>query len=267
MFKIQWRSNEGYGDFITGLCYAYSSVIKYQQPAHITFHWPNPYRHLLSKEDQEPIIDRFNYINTFLKPVKGLTIEHFYSSVPPYRYINVLEEFNHLHGLWYLNQTPAIIPKLVVLWSSRHNLKFPGLHKDPLYHHWDKVRNIITDLGYTVEEVTYRTPVEKVMRLITSCEFGVGYEGMIHQLFKFTWRPFIVASERVSLSKLLAPQGHIISRPEQLLKGDILGLVERSKANIQELLVRHRHYMEDVQDPTKHLLYNRPSFFNTENED
>ena len=257
MFKIQWRSREGYGDFITGLCYAHSSVIKYQQPVHITFHWPNPYRHLLSPQDTEPIIDRFNYILSCLKPVNNLTIDHIYSSSPSYRFINELEEFNPLHGLWYLKYSPEVDPKLVVLWSSRHNLEFPCYHKDPLYDYWDQVAEKLIHHGYHVKEVTYRTPIRRVMKLITTCKFGIGYEGMIHQLFKFTWRPVIIASRRVELARLLAPQGHVITHYKQLLQESISNHVDRSKKNINLLLKKHQQYMNDVQDPTKHVLYNK----------
>ncbi len=257
MFKIQWRSNEGYGDFISGLCYAHSSVIKYQRPVHITFHWPNPHRHLLSRQDSEPIIDRFNYIKSFLRPLDGLTVEHFFSSIPPYRFINALEEFNPLHGFWYLKDIFPVNSKLVVFWSSIHNLSFPGYHKDPLFNYWDKVVSYIISQGYQVEEVTYRTPIKRVMELITTCEFGIGYEGMIHQLFKFTWRPLIVASQRVDLSNLLTPLGHTITEPKEILNVDISSLVEKSKSNISRLKVEHQNYLAEIEDPTNHKMYNK----------
>lgn len=256
-FNIEWRSKEGYGDFITGMCYAHSSVLKYQRPVRIRFHWPNPYRFLLSEKDKEPIIDRFNHILSYMRPVEGLTIEHEYSSSPPWRFINELEEFNPLHGLWYPKETPPVENKLVVFWSSRHNLVFPGYHKDPLYDHWDTVVGNLKNDGYNVVEVTYRTPIAEVMKLITTCEFGVGYEGMIHQLFKFTWRPIVIASQRVKLSRLLAPQGVIITKPEPLLYDDIRKYVKESQDNIDRLLVKHQRYINDVQDPTLHKLYNK----------
>ena len=194
-----------------------------------------------------------------MRPVDGLTIEHEYSSSPPWRFINELEEFNPLHGLWYPRTNFPIEKKLVAFWSSRHNLQFPGLHKDPLYHHWDTVVGNLKDEGYTVAEITYRTPIKEVMRIITSCEFGVGYEGMVHQLFKFTWRPIVIASRRVALSKLLAPQGVIITKPEQLLFDDIRKYVKESQNNIDKLLVDHQNYIDDKQDPQYHKLYNKPT--------
>lgn len=257
-FNIEWRSKEGYGDFITGMCYAHSSVLKYQRPVHIRFHWPNPEGHLLSSIDKEPIVDRFNHILSYMKPVKGLTISHKYSSTPTWRFINELEEFNPLHGLWYTNKSYPVEKKLVAFWTSKHNLVFPGYHKDPLYDHWHIVKSNLENLGYNVVEITYRTPIAEVMKIITTCEFGVGYEGMIHQLFKFTWRPIVVASQRVKLSKLLAIQGAIVTKPPQLLEENILRYVEQSQKNIDRLAIEHLKYINDVQDPTLHPLYNKP---------
>lgn len=255
--NIEFRSAEGYGDFITGLCYGHSSVLKFKTPVNLKFHWPNGRDTYFSSKDKEKIIDRFDYIKSFLRPVNNLTIEHQFNSIPNYRFINEFEEFNHVHGLWYLKEQPKIENKLVALWSSRHNVSFPGYHKDPLYDYWDLIKDRLIADGYFVEEITYRTPIKDVMKIITTCEFGVGYEGMVHQLFKFTWRPIVIASERVSLAKLLAPQGVIITSPEHYLKKDIVEYVEQSKQNIKELLVKHHNYINDYYDPTKHELYNK----------
>ena len=257
-FKIQWRSKEGYGDFITGLCYAHSSTIKYNRPVHINFHWPNPKNYLLSDKDKESILYRFEHIQSRLKPVRGLTVTHEFASIPEYRFINELEEFNPLHGLWYPKKDFPIEKGLVVVWTSKHNLEFPGYHKDPIYDNWEKVFDKLRGEGYNIREVTYRTPIKEVMDLMQRSEFGVGYEGMVHQLYKFLWRPIVIASKRVSLATLLAPQGTIVTKPEQLLKEDINKYVDISKKNIKRLLAEHRKYILDKQDPTKHKLYDKP---------
>lgn len=256
---IEWRSQEGLGDFITGLGYAHSSVLKYQRPVNINFHWPNPKDFLMSDIDKESINYRFDYVLSLLKPVDGLTITHTYSSSPSWRFINEFEEFNPVHGLWYPKNEPITEKKLVVFWSSKHNLTFPGYHKDPLYDHWDTIVSNLKSEGYNVAEVTYRTPIKETMDLIQRCEFGIGYEGMVHQLFKFIWKPLICASKRYTLAHLLCPQAHIIDDPSQLLFDSVKPLVNHSKANIKKLLVEHQQYINDKQDPTKHKLYNVPT--------
>lgn len=257
--NIEWRSQEGLGDFITGLGYAHSSTLKYQRPVNINFHWPNPKNHLLSSIDKESINYRFDYILDLLKPVDGLSVTHTYSSTPSWRFINEFEEFNPVHGLWYPKHELCTQRGLVVFWSSKHNLTFPGYHKDPLYDHWDAIVDNIKSEGYDVAEITYRTPIKETMDLIQSCEFGIGYEGMVHQLFKFMWKPLICASQRYSLAHLLCPQAHIIKDPKLLLYGSVTPFIQYSKNNIKNLLVQHASYINDKQDPTKHKLYNVPT--------
>lgn len=257
VFRIEWRSKEGYGDFITGLGYSHSSVIKYQKPVHINFHWPNPKNYLMSDKDKESIFYRFSHILEWFKPVKDLTITHQFESIPEYRFINELEEFNPLHGLWYPNRQLSFEPNLVIMWSSRYNLEFPGYHKDPLYHYWDVIKKQLKFLGYNVVEVTYRTPVKKVMNLISRCEFGIGYEGMMHQLFKFMWKPIIVATQREKLARLLVVQAALVTKPDDILNKDICKLIAISRNNIKIAMKEHQNYMNAHEDPTKHSLYNK----------
>ena len=259
--NIEWRTREGLGDFITGLGYAHSSVMKYQQPVHINFHWPNPKDTLISSIDKESINYRFDYILGLLRPVEGLTISHTYSSAPTWRFINEFEEFNPLHGLWYPKDQLTTEKGLVVQWSSKHNLSFPGYGKDPLYDHWDQIVRNLKAEGYNVVEVTYRTPIKEIMDVMMRCEFGIGYEGMVHQFFKFLWKPLIVgvSKKRWNLANLLCVQAHLIDNPNDLLYGDVRPLVNISREKISRLLIDHQHYINDTQDPTQHRLYNIPT--------
>ena len=259
VFHIQWRANEGLGDFISGLCYAHSSVIKYQRPVRITFHWPNAENFLYSKDDTESIYDRFQHVLSYMRPVDNLTIDHIFESRPKFRFINNLEEFNPMHGLWYPKELVTVEKGLVVLWTSRYNTKFVGYEKDPAHNVWDKVTNRLVSCGYHVAEVTYRTPISEMMDLIRRCEFGIGYQGMAMQLYKFMWKPLVVISGRVKWCKLLTPQAHIIDDPNLFL-GDIQEYVKESKKAISDSLNKHQIYLADIQDPMKHPLYGKEKY-------
>lgn len=256
-FCIEWKSGEGYGDFITGLCYAHSSTIKYERPVVINFHWPNGENELFSDKDFETIKYRFDHILSFLRPVENLTIKHTFSSKPNYRFINELEEFNPLHGLWYPKQKHNVEYGLVCYWSSIHNISFPGLFKDPAYNLWPTVLDKLKKEGFCVAEVTYRTPIKEAMEIISKCEFGIGYDGLVHQLFKFMWKPLIVAAQRKSLVNLLIPQSHIVTNPQDLLDIPTYDLLKKSEENIKTLKKKHFEYLSNKQDPTKHGLYNK----------
>lgn len=256
-FKIHFKANEGYGDFITGLCYAHNASIKYQIPVEIVFHWPNDKNYLFSSLDTETIYYRFEYVINKLKKADNLSISHNFNSKPNFRYFNNLEHDNPLHGFWSLRKPVKINRGLVALWRSKYNTSFPGRHKDPFYKYWDDIIKSLTLEGYTVKELTYRTPIAEAMSAISSCEFGIGYEGMVHQLFKVTWRPLIVASERLELSKLLTPQASIVSRPQHFLDTPIEKYVLDSEYKLLQIKENYKQWLNTYEDPTKHVLYNK----------
>ena len=191
MFDIQWRAGFGYGDFVSGLGYAHNASIKYNTKVNITFHWEHGSSYRESPQDPETIIERMWYIYGTMEKSEEVKIFVKTSSKPKYRFINHLDEFNPIHGLWNTTLHNTYTNK-VVLWRSKYNTFFPGTDKDPAHDHWDKIIDWLTYLGYSVSEVTYRTPISDVMKDISECSFGIGYDGMIHQLFKYMWKPLIV---------------------------------------------------------------------------
>jgi len=180
-----------------------------------------------------------------MKPVDGLTIDHVFESTPPWRFINELEENTHVHGLWYPSKKLPVDPELVVHWSSRHNLEFPGYSKDPLYDQWDTVVDYLKGMGYNVQEITYRTPIKEAMDLMARCSFGIGYEGMIHQLFKVLWKPTIVASRRVKLTRLLCPHSFIITSYNHFMFNDLHRMVRKSQKLVNEYETKLDQYINN----------------------
>ena len=255
MLEVDWRTGVGYGDFVTGLGYAHTASLRYLIPVKLTLYWDHSEDYLFSNKDTETIVDRCKYIQSIMRPNPLVEVHHVFNSRLPYRFKNQLDEFNPLHGLWY----STLLPKksnTVVLWSSRHNETFPGYDKDPAYDYWPVIAQRIGDMGYNVVEVTYRTPISNVIRLINECEFGIGYDGLAHQLFKFMWKPLIVCCKRVGLNKLLIPQAHIVDDPTILLNGSIEDCAKRSISNLNQTKVKHQQYINDKQDHTKHRLFN-----------
>jgi hypothetical protein len=258
-FHIQWRANEGIGDFVSGICYAHSSVLKYQKPVRATFHWPNRKDFLFAPDDTESIYDRFECVLNHLKSVDGLTVDHVFESQPKFRYINLLDEFNPMHGLWYTKQPTIIESGLVVLWTSRHNTKFVGYQKDPAHDMWDEIVKRLEMRGYNIVEVTYRTPIKEMIDLIHRCEFGLGYQGLAMHLYKFMWKPLIVISGRAKWCRFLVPQAYTLDDPKLLL-GDIARYADKSKGIMEKLLIDHKRYLNDYHNPIMHPLYEKPIF-------
>ena len=260
MLDIEWRAGIGYGDFVTGLGYAYTSSQKYNTPVSITFYWDHSEDYLFSTEDNETIVNRCRYIESIMQPNPLVEVHHKYDTRLLYRFKNQLDEFNPLHGLWYstLKREPS---NIVVVWTSRNNISFPGYDKDPAYDMWDGIIEVVRSFGYDVREITYRTPVAEAMDLIRKCKFGIGYDGLAHQLFKFMWKPLIVCCKRTQLNRLLVPQASLVSDPFKLLNESFLK--ERVKESILRVNITHKEhqqYIQTKQNYYEHRLFNTPIY-------
>jgi hypothetical protein len=256
MFNIEWKSGLGYGDFVTGLAYAHNCVHKFRTDVGIRFHWSHSKDHKHSPLDPETIIQRLHAINNSMKDSSAISIEHKFNSKYKFRYINNLYPNDHLHGIWY-PQTSKHNSKNVVLWRSKYNTYFPGIHKDPAYSEWDKIIDDLTKHNYNVQEVTYRTPVDQVLNLMENCCFGIGYDGMIHQLFKYFWKPCIIICQRKSLNNFLVPQATVIGSYEDL---DIYQNIAQSKKRIEHFKHEHSKWISQYENFQQHRLYNTPLY-------
>ena len=255
MLKIEWRSGFGYGDFVTGLGYAHNASIKYDTDVNINFHWKHDLDFKESPDDPETIIERMYYVYSTMLPRNNVTVTHTTNSNPKYRFINNVDEFNPLHGLWHPN-VKITNSKSVVLWRSKYNLSFPGLDKDPIHDRWDNVIRWLEQQNYKVHEVTYRTPIKEVIEKISSCEFGIGYSGMVHQLFKYMWKPLIVISNRHQFNKLTIPQATLLKDELELYRGGIDTHANQSRTKADLLRNKVIEWVQIKQDIRSHPLYN-----------
>lgn len=255
MLHIDWRSGFGYGDFVTGLGYAHNASIKYQTPVNINFHWNHSKDYKETDQDPETIVDRMHYVYGTMRQLDSVQVNVVTDSNPDYRFINNFGEFNPLHGLWHTSMDLEVT-NLVVMWRSKYNTYFPGTKKDPVSDRWDEIVQWLQQQGYDVREVTYRTPIAEVMELIRTCQFGIGYDGMIHQLFKYIWKPIVVMCERFDLNQLLIPQAALESKVENLYKNGIDYYLIKSQHNIDLFKQKHNQYINNHDDYMRHPLYN-----------
>lgn len=256
MLKVDWKSGYGYGDFVTGLGYAHNASVRYEMDVNLTFHWNHDISHKETPRDPETIVERMYRVLDILEPLDSVTIDHKMNSELGCRFVNNLEEFNPLHGLWYTNLQMEYTNSVVV-WTSKHNTNFPGVSKDPAYQDWDTIVDWLEDKGYAVKEVTYRTPVADVIECIRTCKFGIGYDGLVHQLFKFFWKPLIVVCHREELNNLLIPQASIVKNPNELFNVGLNHYIEDTKDRCERYKLMHKAWLDKKENPFDHPLYNR----------
>ena len=256
MLRIDWRSGFGYGDFVTGLGYAHNASIKYQTPVDFTFHWSHDLDYKETPDDPETIVDRMWYVYSTMEHLSDVSINVATNSSPEWRFINNLDEYNATHGMWF-NNLKMETSNTVVLWRSKYNTFFPGVRKDPIWNEWDIVIEWLTNQGYTVQEVTYRTPVKEVIEAIRVCKFGIGYDGMVHQLFKYLDKPLIVLCERHSLNRLLVPTATLDRSVSNLFEKGIDYYLQSCDKKSKRFKQFHNEFLSDHQDYKHHPLYTK----------
>lgn len=255
VFTIHWRGNIGYGDFAAGLGYAHNCSIRYQRPVEFNIHWDHSYDYLYHPDDSETIVDRCNIYKDRMVCSPEVSLIHHYNSKPNFRFYNHLDEFNQVHGLGYLKANKPTTDKVVV-WTSRHNLIPVSKDKDPALHYWDEIIKVVEDHGYKPVEVTYRDPMDYVMDLIEECSFGIGYDGLAHQLYKKAWKPVIVICNRIKLNRLLIPQAVITNDVHCMRNIGLPAMIDTSKRNVDVVKRKYTRYLLERPDPTHHELYN-----------
>lgn len=254
MFEIKWGTGVGYGDFVTGLGYAHSSAIKYQTPVNIEFHWNHSKDHLFSHLDSETIVERCDYIHSIMRPLPIVSVSHVFDSNPDLRFYNQLDEFNPLHGLWYTDIPANTEPKHVALWTTDFNVSFPGHWKDPVNKRWKDIRSKLSN--YVIEEITYRTPVKEAIEIINRCEFGIGYDGLAHQLFKFMWKPLFVFCDRKWLNNILVPQAVLLSNADEFINANVDELLIQAQEKVDRVKKNHLVYINTKMKANEHPLFN-----------
>lgn len=261
MLNIEWRGNFGYGDMTDPLTCSHAYTVKFDTPVTITIHWPflDP-NYKCSSQDPDTVLDQFEYLRSILKrpkhPVKF--IHKFRSDQIPFRYINNLEPLNPLTGVWYNNQHQTDNHKVVV-WSSRYNLKSVSSMKDPVRHQWDDIIKHYTELGYEVVELTYRMPIKEAIDHINTCTFGVGYDGMVHQLFKYLWKPITVLTDqgRHLINRLLVPQAVVMDSADQLINTPVKDLYFEMTNRMHFVEICHKRYLRRYYDYREHVNFNK----------
>jgi hypothetical protein len=107
-----------------------------------------------------------------------------------------------------------------------------------------------------IEEITYRTPVKEAIEIINRCEFGVGYDGLAHQLFKFMWKPLFVFCDRKWLNNILVPQAVLLSNPDEFINDDIDKLLIQAQEKVERIRTNHLVYINTKMKADEHPLFN-----------
>lgn len=271
--EIHFRAGFGYGDYITNLAYAHNASIKYQTPVVATFHWNHDLNHLHSPDDPETIIERFWKTYNELDHLDDVSIRVKSNSNVDFRFINNLDHDVPFHGIWRTakrsdnnNKNNNDLRRRhrsfnILLWRSTFNTYFPGADKDPISDHWGHLIDyLIKKEGHRVQEVTYRTPIDRILSSIEQCDMGIGYDGMVHQLFKCYHKPLLVFCRRYGLNRLLVPHAALENNYSKFLENGVDHYRMISERNLKTVMQKYHEWLYDHQDYKAHELFQKKVF-------
>lgn len=206
--KLIFAATYGVGDFMMALNIAYSLQHWSKQGLYLDIYWYHSEDHLHHFEEEETIIERFEYIRQFYLGKDRVQIKHWFNSndhldniISAGGPIVLSEKFkkdkpNADNNLWSFRPSLlAVNPKKVCVWRPTFNADAARPWKQVLTKkQWDFVIDCLSMWGYEVVELCYRTPISEAHYHIATCNFTVSYDGMWHYIAKNYFKPMIVTS-------------------------------------------------------------------------
>lgn len=200
MKELNWGTTPGMGDSMMGLNCAYRWSEENKSPIQLNLHWWHDKNHLHHVEEEETIIERTDYIHQFYQGAQ-VKVNHVINSNQTQFCYNRFDWFNPRSSKntnnWAFRKD-TILPtdkNKVVIWRPIFNAETPRKWKRIItIKEWDFILYSLSDMGYNIIELCYRTPISEVNYHINTCNFIICYDGMWHYIAKNYFKPMIIAS-------------------------------------------------------------------------
>lgn len=186
-----------------GLNIAYMRSFVNQKPTTLEIHFYHPKEYYYHYEDPESVVERFNYIQQRYMWKDIVNIKCVYNSTDTALYKKFYQGIHRrrdseLYRYWALDptiQTPSTSNK-IVLWRPTFNLRQQIDNSKHILNddEWQRLIDRLSDFGYDIVEIDYRTPISEALYHIRTCECCLSYEGMWHYITKNLFKPHIVLS-------------------------------------------------------------------------
>ena len=210
--KVTWRGTHGVGDFMQALncCYRYSYDT--DKVINLEMHWEHDEDFLYHPDDPETIIDRMNFIHPKYFESERVEVTHAFNSdkyyyPPEQSELKRKKRFEWESGRydpygappndWLFSEEEFVVPeRKIVMWTPHYNREPPRPWKRQLTEDdWYDILQLLRWEGWILEELTYRTPIEKAYNEIKTARYVVSYDGMWHYISKNFGKPHIIPSK------------------------------------------------------------------------
>lgn len=199
--SIDWGMSPGMGDVMHALNCAHFWSKENKEHLILNLHWEHGIDYLHHCEETETIIERCDYINSlYLK--SDVTINHITNSklgkfTGDSRYDWMDVRRRRLCNTWVFDprvKLPTDENK-VVMWRATFNANIPRYWKRAVTNEqWNLIIDALTELGYNVVELCYRTPIREATYHINTCNFVFCYDGMWHYIAANFHKPMFVTT-------------------------------------------------------------------------
>ena len=223
MIDIQWKGKIGYGDIVSPICYAHNVSFKLKTRVCLTFRWEHGPLQKTHPSDPETLWGRANYINNLCKKEgTDVVVKHEFDNPLDINHTNY--DWNIVgkdiyHNYWMPNQTHKTEHNTILVNSTLRNVmtlkQYGKPWKDPLEGMWNEVIDQLSK-KYVIRVVDYRTPIEKLMRLLQTSRGFIGYHGTAAWPAKFMHIPSILFADGGKLTRNAFPYAHIEQSKQSL---------------------------------------------------
>lgn len=228
---VTWRGTPGVGDFMWALNSAHRyAADENVSKINLELHWEHDEDYLHHFEDPETIIERCNYIHNFYHDKDRVQVHHCFNAQG--RYLDwkfnddvvtehdgskrIAAKRHNKNRFWfqsgYYTDKPgdrapnndwifredAFKPtkkERIVFWRPTWNAEQPRTWKRQFENQdWERLISFLSDKGFEMCEIGYRTPVREAMYLISTARLVICYDGIWHYVAKNFARPMAVIS-------------------------------------------------------------------------
>lgn len=125
---------------------------------------------------------------------------------------------------------------LVVIWRTKFiDGNYPMFKDSYDSSYWELIIPLLKLAGFTVVEVTHRTPIREVYHLISAARLVVAYNGMYHYISKNFIKPMVVMGDS-GIIKTHSPQAkHFFAPEKDQSEREILDYILDIRKNLPEL--------------------------------
>lgn len=201
--NIRWKTTVGIGDAMYGMNIAYMRAFVNQKPTNFNLHFYHSKDYYYHYEDPETVYERFEYVKQrYMWPDMvnfDIVIDSNDYSLYKKFYTGIQRRSrSELYRYWSFDPTlnTSSTNRKICFWRPTGNLRQQiGNDKHILLDwEWQRLADRLTDFGWDIVEIDYRTPISEAMYHIRTCECCLSYEGMWHYIAKNFFKPHIVIS-------------------------------------------------------------------------